>query len=50
MVGFIESEHGGVVARGGRQRGMESCYLLGTVSVWKDERVLEIDGGGCPYV
>ena len=34
-----------VVARSWWEGGMESFCLMGTVSVWEVEKVLEMDGG-----
>ena len=45
---FIEIESRIEVTREWREQGMGSYYIMGTISVWADERVLEIDGSdGC---
>ena len=41
-VKFIETESGMVVL--GREGKMGIFFLMGTVSVWEDEKVLKVDG------
>ena len=37
-----------MIGRGWRERGTGNGCLMGTVSVWEDEEVLEMNGdGGC---
>lgn len=36
-----------VVAKGWGEEKMGSYYLMGRVSVWEEEKVLEIGGDGC---
>ena len=46
---FIESESRKEMTGAGREQGMGKYCLMGTVSIWDDEKVLEMNSDdGCP--
>ena len=48
IVKFTETERGMVIARGWDKRGPLSYCFKGTISIWEDEKVLEMGSGdGC---
>ena len=48
LVKYIETENRTAFIRGWEEGRVGSYCLMGRVSVWKDEKVVEMDGGeGC---